>query len=99
MTRERVTANQELPIEVTRSELTLARTQERIVKLEDRTKPLRRRFANLTGIPDSQPLEVETEEPSFAIDQQESEMANLAIQNDRGIQEAENERDARRDIF
>src|SRR5580700_5669887 len=34
VTRERVEANQELAIEVTRSELTAARVQERIIKLE-----------------------------------------------------------------
>ena len=99
VTRDRVNANQELPIEMTRGELTLARTQERIVKLEARDEVLSGRIRNLTGIPDSQPLEVQTEEPSFTIDQQESEMANLAIQNDRGVQEAENERDAQRQIL
>ena len=38
--RERVAANQELPIEGTRSQLALARIQERIVKLEDRDETL-----------------------------------------------------------
>ena len=44
-------------------------------------------------------MQVETAEPSFATDQQESEMVNLAIQSDRGIQEAENERSAREHIL
>jgi outer membrane protein TolC len=99
VTRDRVNANQELPIEVTRSELTLARTRERIIKLESRVESVSQRIRNLTGIPDDQPVDVETEEPSFTIDQQESEMANLAVQNDPGIQEAENERVARHRIL
>ncbi len=40
VTRERVQANQELSIEVTRSELTAARVQERIIKLEGRDEAL-----------------------------------------------------------
>ena len=89
VTQDRVNANQELPIEVTRSELTLARTRERIVKLENRVAALSQRIRNLTGIPDDQPVDVDTEEPSFTIDQQETEIANLAVQNDPGVQEAE----------
>jgi outer membrane protein TolC len=99
VTRERVQANQELPIEVTRSELTAARVQERIIKLEGREDILAQQIRNLTGIPDTQAVEVETGEPSFSTDLPESELANLAIQSDRGIQEAENDRQARQDIF
>ena len=75
--------------------MTLARTRERIVNLESRADVLSQVIRNLTGIPDDQPVDVDTEEPSFTIDQQESEMANLAIQNDPRILEAENERLAR----
>jgi outer membrane protein TolC len=99
VTRDRVNANQELPIEITRSQLTLARTRERIVKLESRVEALSQRIRNLTGIPDDQPVDVDTEGSSFTIDQQESEIADLAIQNDPSIQEAENERAARQRIL
>ena len=57
--RDRVAANQELPIEVTRSQLALARIQERIVKLEDRDDILAEQIRDLTGIPDGQSIEVE----------------------------------------
>jgi outer membrane protein TolC len=97
--RERVAANQELPIEVTRGELTIARTQERLVKLEDRDEILTEQIRNLTGTPETQPVEVETVAPTFTTDQGENETLNLAIQNDRDIQEAENERAAREHIF
>jgi outer membrane protein len=99
VTRERVEANQELAIEVTRSELTAARVQERIIKLEGRDETLTQQIRNFTGVADTQSIEVETEEPSFATEQQESELSNLAIQSDRGIQEAENDRLARQDIL
>ncbi len=99
VTRERVDASQELPIEVTRVQLTVARTQERLIKLEDRDEILTEQIRNLTGIPDTQPIEVATEEPGFATDQSENEILSLAIQNDRDIQELENERSAREHIL
>ncbi len=99
VTRDRVAANQELAIEVTRSELTAARVQERIIKLESRDETLTQRIRNLTGVADTQSIEVDTGEPSFATDLQETELANLAIQSDRGIQEAENDRLARQHIL
>jgi outer membrane protein TolC len=101
--RERVAANQELPIEVTRGELTLARIRERIVKLGDRAEALEAQIRDLTAIPDSQSIEVDTEEPSFAealsSGPSETEMIDLAVQNDRGVAEAENERAAREHIL
>jgi len=94
MTRERVNANQELSIEVTRGELMVARTQERSVKLEDRDQNLTEQLRNLTGTPDTQPIEVANEQWAVTTDQGENEIVSLAIQNDRDIQEAENERSA-----
>ena len=99
VTRDRVQANQELPIETTRSELTAARVQERIIRLEGRDEILTQQIRNLTGTPDTQAIEVDTEEPAFAADMQETELTNLAIQSDRGIQEAEIERLARQQIL
>jgi outer membrane protein len=97
--RERVAANQELSIEITRSDLAAARVLERIVKLEDREETLAEQIRDMTGIPDGQSVEVEQEQPSFATDQQEGEMVSLALQNDRSIEGAENERAARQDIL
>jgi outer membrane protein TolC len=97
--RERVAANQELSIESTRSDLAAARVLERIVKLEDREEALSAQIRDMTGIPDAQSIEVEQEQPSFATDQQEGEMVSLALQNDRSVEEAENERTARQDIL
>ncbi len=99
VTRERVEANQELAIEVTRSELTAARVQERIIKLEGRDETLTQQIRNFTGVGDTQSIEVDSEAPSFAIDLQAAELSNLAIQSDRAVQEAENDRLARQEIL
>jgi outer membrane protein len=101
--RERVAANQELPIEVTRTQLTLARIAEQVVKSEDRQAFLDAQIHDLTGIPDEQSIEVAPEDASFtaglATAQSEGEIESLAIQNDRGLAEAENERLARQQIL
>jgi outer membrane protein TolC len=101
--QERLAANQELPIEVTRTQLTLARIAERVVKLEDREASLDAQIRDLTGIPDGQALEVEPEDASFTAElanvQSEGEIESLAIQNDRSVAEAENERAAREQLL
>jgi len=101
--RERVAANQELPIEVTRQQLGGARIQERIVELEDRDQALSDQLRDLTGLPDDRSMEVEAEDPtltaSLSSALSDSELINLAIQNDRGIEEAANERAAREHIL
>jgi len=101
--RDRVAANQELPIEVTRTQLSLARIAERVVKSEDREAFLDAQIRDLTGIPDGQSLEVEPEDASFTAElataQSEAEIESMAIQNDRSLAEAENERAAREQIL
>jgi len=102
--RERIAANQELPIEGTRGELELARIRQRVVKIEDREQVLESQLRDMTGIPDSQSLEVETEEASFtdtlAADTAaiQADLVSLALQNDRNVAEAENERAARQKL-
>lgn len=101
--RDRVAANQELPIEITRTQLTVARVAESIVKLEDRGDYLESQLRDLTGIPESNSLDVEPADDSFnnklATAQSESEIESMAIQNDVSLAEAENERAAREHIF
>jgi outer membrane protein TolC len=99
LTRERVAANQELAIEETRAELTSARIRERLIKLQDRNETLSQQLRDLTGVADGQPMEVEPEETSFAVDLQESQVADLAVANDPGIKEAEDERSARQHLL
>ncbi len=99
VTRDRVAANQELAIEVTRSELTAARVQERIIKLEGRDEALTQQLRDLTGIADTQAIAVINDDTSFATDMQASEIQNLALQSDLGVKEAENDRAARQHIL
>lgn len=99
VTRDRAAVGQELPIEITRGELTLARIRERVIRLEGRDEILSQQMRNLMGAAEEKPIEVETEEPSFATDQQENEILNAALQNSPLIKEAENERTARADIL
>jgi len=97
--QERVAANQGLPIDVTRSQLALARINERTIKLEDREEILEEEIRDLTGIPETQSIQAEQDEPSFAVDQSVSDMEDLALQNDKSVAEAQNEREAREHIF
>jgi len=101
--RERVAVNQELPIEITRTQLTLARIAESIVKLEDRDAYLDSQLRDLTGIPDNQSFQVEPADESFteklATAQSESDIESMAIQNDESLAEAENERQAREQLL
>lgn len=99
VTRQRVAANQELPIEETKAELTSARINERLLKLQDRDELLSHQLRDLTGIPDNQPIEVGPEQPSFGSDLQQAQAVELAVQSDPGVREAENERAARQHLL
>ncbi len=96
VTQERVQANQELAIEVTRSQLTAARIHEKIVKLEGRDEALTQQIRNLTGLPDGAALEVQPEDPGFDTSlQNDAQVLDLGMHSDFSLQEAENDRLAR----
>jgi outer membrane protein len=102
VTRERVQASQELPIEETRSELALAQVHERMVKLQTRDEILTQQLRDLTGTPDTASMEVDAQEQSFTAtigQQADNEIVSLALRNDRGIAEAENDRTAKQDLL
>lgn len=99
VTRERVTAAVELPIEVTRGELSLARIEQHIVQLEGRDAILEQQFRDLTGIPADQPLEVAPEDLPATAEQPLNELVDSALSNSLDIKEAENERSAREHVL
>ena len=99
VTQERVQANQELSIEVTRSQLTGARIQERIIKLEGRDEALTQQLRNITGLADGEAIEVQPEDPGFETDLQDAQILDLGMHSDRDIPEAENDRLARQHIL
>jgi outer membrane protein TolC len=99
---ERVEANQELPIEETRAQLALAEVHERMVKLDSRNEILGQQLRDLTGLPDSASLEVNQNETvtSPGLGQQsDDQVIGLAMQNDRSITEAENDRLAKQQLL
>lgn len=103
ITKERIAANQELPIEDTRAELALAQVHERLVRLQGRDRVISRQIRDLTGLPDDAPLNVEPQdETSFdggLAQQSENEIVSLAIQSDQRIAEAEHDRAAKQDLL
>ena len=99
VTRERAQAGQELPIEVTRSELSLARARQRIIHLEGREEVVEQQLRNLTGVAEGAALEVAAEEPVFTTEPQEAELTSLALERDPVLREDENERKAREDVW
>jgi outer membrane protein len=99
VTRERAVVGQELPIEITRGELILARARERIIHLEGRDEILSQQIRNQTGMADGTTVAVETEAPAFATEDQEREVVSQALQSSLLIKEAEFERTAREHIW
>ena len=97
--QERVAANRALPIDETKAELTLAQIRERLLKLQDRDDTLTQQMHDLTGIPSDQTIALETIEPNFASDITQANIAEVAVQNDKSIQEAEDERAARQHLL
>jgi outer membrane protein TolC len=99
VTRERAAAGLELPIELTRGELSLAKTEQRIVQFETRDQILTEQLRDLTGIPADQPLEVSPEDLPEGPEQPAGELIDMALSNSPVIKEAENERSARQHIL
>lgn len=101
--KERIAANQELPIEETRAELALAQVHERLVKLQGRDRVLSRQIRDLTGLPDDAQIDVQPQDQtSFdgdLVQQSDNEIISLAMQSDQTIAEAEHDRVAKQDLL
>jgi outer membrane protein TolC len=95
VTRERAREGLELAVEVTRAELTAARTEQRIVQLEGREDVLEIDLRQLTGLPAGQAIEVEAGELPAAAEQPTAELVALAVTNSLDLKQAEYERRAR----
>ncbi len=94
-TRERANAGRELPIDVTRAQLTSAKIEQRIAQLEDRDETLSGELCDMMGLPEDQPLEVSNEDfPVAAIDATKDLVAE-ALTNNVELKEAESEKRAR----
>jgi outer membrane protein len=96
--RERAATGMELPIEVTRSEVILARIEQHVVQLQGRIQILTDELHNLTGLP---PERLKTISPERLpdLDQPAAEYDQQAVQNSPILKELEYERSARQDML
>ncbi len=95
LTRARVAEGLELPIEVTRAQLTAARIEQRIVQFEGREEFLAGRLRQLMGLPAGQEFEVSTDQLPPDPAQPVDELIHLALVNSTELKQAEHERRAR----
>jgi outer membrane protein TolC len=85
----------ELPIEVTRAQLTAARLTQRLVQLEGREETLENQLRSLLGVGPGQPVPLEEDTLPADEEKPASELVSLAVENSLEIKQAENERRAR----
>ncbi len=97
-TQKRAASGMELPIEVTKSELALARIDQRITQLRGRGQTLTTQLENLTGISSAQFDAISAEELP-AMDQPADDAVHMALENSPALKEAESEQNARQKIL
>ncbi len=93
--RERSEAGRELPIEVTRAQLTSAKIEQRIAQMEDRDDSLSGELRDMMGMPEDQSIEVSSDDfPVAALDASKDLVAQ-AMANNVELKQAETEKRAR----
>jgi outer membrane protein TolC len=85
----------ELPMEVTRSQLTAARLTQRLVQMEGREETLEDQLRRLLGLPPGQSVLIEDDVLPRSEEKPVAELVALAVDNSAEIKQAENERRAR----
>jgi outer membrane protein len=93
--RERAGAGRELPIEVTRAQLTAARIEQRIAQMEDRDDSLSGELRDMMGLPPDEPIEVSAEDIPNAATEEAKDLVAQAMVNNVELKEAEAEKSAR----
>lgn len=94
-TRERADSGRELPIEVTRAQLTSAKIEQRIAQLEDRDESLSGELRDMMGLPEDQQIEVSTEDFPLAAIDATKDLISEAMANNVELKVAESEKRAR----
>jgi outer membrane protein len=79
----------ELPIEITRAQLTKAQVQQRVLQLEGREDELEVFLRAQLGLPDSQAIEVSPEDLPGEAEQESSNLVAMALQNNPALRLAE----------
>jgi outer membrane protein TolC len=93
-TRQRAEAGYELPIEVTRAQLTAAQVEQRRAQLEDQEDTAADQLRVLLGLEPDQPIQVTAEEIPPAADQTIANLVQEALRNNPEVKAAESERTA-----
>lgn len=94
-TRERSEAGRELPIEVTRSQLTAARIEQRLAQMEDREDSLASDLRDMMGLAQDMPIEVSTEDIPAAAAEEAKDLVSQAMADNIELKQAETEVRAR----
>jgi outer membrane protein TolC len=95
VTSERLSEGLELPIEATKAQLSTARIEKRILELEGREDFLETNLRSMTGLPEDQPIQVNTEELPASAEQPVATLVGQALANNASLKEAEAERHGR----
>ncbi len=90
-TKDRTDAGYELPIEVTKAQLTAARIEQRIAVLEDQDDTLTDELRDMLGYPEDTRIEVATEELPGGATQSVNDLEVEALQSNIAVQQAESE--------
>lgn len=93
-TRQRAEAGYELPIEVTRAQLTAAQVEQRRAQLEDQEDTAADQLRVLLGLEPDQPIQVTAEEIPPAADQTITNLVEEALRNNPEVKAAESDRKA-----
>jgi outer membrane protein TolC len=99
LTRDRVSAGYELPIEQTKAELSAARIEQRIAHNEGREDALESELRDMLGLQTDQPLELVAEDLPPAAERPVSELVAQALQSSAELRHAETERLAKQEIL
>jgi outer membrane protein len=93
-TQQRLQAGYELPIEVTKAQLTSARIEQRLAQLEDQDDSISDQLRDQLGVPPDQPLQVATEDIPATGNQAVADLVNQALQNNVELKQAESQQAA-----
>lgn len=91
VTKEREGEGFELPVEVTKAQLTRAQVQERILQLEGRQDELEVYLRSQLGLPADQPIEVTPEDLPGAAEEEGANLIAMATQNNTSLLAAESD--------
>ena len=91
VTKEREGEGYELPVEVTKAQLTLAQVQQRILQLEGREDELEVFLRNQLGLAPEQPMDVTPEDLPGAAEQEGANLVVMAAQSNTRLAAAESD--------